>query len=104
MPHKRYEILLPEQYNDGTDIEPEKFGITKDDLLSKFGAVSVEDLKVSGLWYYQGTPHTDTLQKWWVDVADTKENYEFLKEFKGVLRERFKQHEIWMIATSIELV
>ena len=41
---KRYEILLPLMYNDGTVIEKEKFDQTNEELLSEFGAVTFDSL------------------------------------------------------------
>ena len=38
----RFEILLPLFYNDGRQIEPEKFTATDDDLVNLFGATSTD--------------------------------------------------------------
>ncbi len=44
----RFEILLPLFYNDGRQIEPEKFMATDDDFVSAFGAVSTDLVTVQG--------------------------------------------------------
>lgn len=42
MPFERYEILLPLKHNDGTRIEAEKFQQTRRELVSRFGALTME--------------------------------------------------------------
>ena len=39
---KRFEILLPLNYNDGRLIEREKFLLTQRELVRKFGATTVD--------------------------------------------------------------
>jgi len=41
VPATRYEILLPLKYNDGSDIESEKLLETKQELVHRFGALTV---------------------------------------------------------------
>ncbi len=50
---RRYEILLPLLYNDGTKIEKEKFLIINEELLDKFGATTTDSTKIVGRWLYQ---------------------------------------------------
>lgn len=47
---KRFEILLPLNYNDGTLIEPEKFDQTAEDLCDRFGAVTQDTVRITGTW------------------------------------------------------
>lgn len=49
---RRYEILLPLVYNDGTKIEKEKFLITNEDLLNKFCATTTDSTRIVGRWLY----------------------------------------------------
>ncbi|MBI4657229.1 MAG: hypothetical protein HY735_00005 [Verrucomicrobia bacterium] len=44
----RFEILLPLYYNDGREIEREKFVATDDELVSLFGATSTDTVEVRG--------------------------------------------------------
>jgi hypothetical protein len=37
---KRFEILLPLDYNDGTQVEPEKLDHTAKELSGRFGAIA----------------------------------------------------------------
>lgn len=104
MHYKRYEILLPLRYNTGEQIESEKFQITHNELMEKFGAISKDSIDVSGHWYYQGTVYIDKLHRWRLDVRNTRRNRKFIKEFKNILTKRFKQEQIWITATKIEVI
>jgi hypothetical protein len=44
---KRYEILLPLTYNDGAEIEPEKFDQTAEELSDRFGGVTEDMIRVT---------------------------------------------------------
>lgn len=44
----RFEILLPLFYNDGRSVEAEKFVLTDDELVARFGATSTETVIVHG--------------------------------------------------------
>jgi len=45
---KRYEILLPLLYNDSSKIEKEKFLITNEELVEKFGATTTDLTRIVG--------------------------------------------------------
>jgi len=49
MPLRRYEILLPLHYNDGTPVEYQKFRFTRHELVDRFGATSAESAYVKGI-------------------------------------------------------
>jgi len=46
---KRFELLLPLNYNDGTEIEPEKFAQTNLELTDRFGGVTWDTVRITGL-------------------------------------------------------
>jgi hypothetical protein len=100
----RFEILLPLYFNDGRAIEPEKFVQTDDELVSRFGAVSTDSVTVRGLWLYQGTLYHDQLLRARVDVEDSPENWQAMRELKEVWKALFEQLDIWITAHRIEVV
>ena len=67
---RRFEILLPLNYNDGTEIEAEKFDQTADDLCDRFGGITMDTVRVSGSWKYGGTRYRDTLMRIRIDTND----------------------------------
>jgi hypothetical protein len=101
----RYEILLPLRYNDGGEIEAEKFLLTKQELAQRFGALSVDPDPIQGLWTYQGVTYEDLLLKYVVDVeSDTPEIQAFFRDFKETLKARFRQFDIWIVASAIRVI
>jgi hypothetical protein len=62
---KRYEIYLPLKYNDGKEIEPEKIKQVREELIAKFGALTVSSLSApyQGTWRYGGAEFIDDIIK-----------------------------------------
>ena len=101
---RRYEILLPSQFNDGQPIPQELIAETLLELENEFGAVSCETQVIQGLWRQEGVTYRDTLARVFVDVADTMENRQFFVQFKERVKARFQQQEIWLTTFPIELI
>lgn len=77
---KRFEILLPLNYNDGRIIEREKFALTHRELIRRFGATTVDTTRPSGTWVYRGTAYQDLLMRITVDSSEPEEAKAFLRE------------------------
>jgi len=101
---RRYEILLPRQFNDGQPVPDELMADTVLDLRKQFGAVSAETQIIRGLWTLQGQSYRDELSRVFVDVPDTAETQQFFREFKERLKERFRQIDIWMTSHPIDVI
>lgn len=101
---RRYEILLPLAYNDGKEIEKEKFFQTDQELVEKFGATTTDTTIAIGSWVYKGVLYKDRLIRIRVDVEDTEDARRFLEDFKEVLKERFKQIDIWITGYDVEVI
>ena len=101
---RRYEILIPSQFNDGRAVPEELLTDTLLELRAKFGAVSCETQVIQGLWQQQGELFRDRLMRVFVDVEDTPENRQFFVAFKERLKVRFQQLEIWLTTHPIEVI
>ena len=99
---RRYEYLLPLQYNDGSPVPDEIFGDALLELRQRFGSVSSETQIIRGYWQHEGQLYRDELTRVFVDVADTPENSQFFLEFKERLKTQFRQIDIWMTTHPIE--
>jgi len=99
---RRYEILLPLQFNDGRPVPDKVTAETLVELRREFGAVSCETQVIRGLWESEGRVFRDQLARVFVDVPDTSANRQFFLEFKERLKERFTQIEIWLTSYPIE--
>ena len=103
-PFRRFEILLPLQFNDGRDVPAELNALTLSELRNRFGAVSAETQSIQGEWSHQGTVYRDKLVRLFVDVPDEPSVVDFFARYKDVLKQRYQQIDIWMTTYPIEVV
>jgi len=101
---RRYEILIPSQFNDGRPVPDALLGDTLLELRKEFTAVSCETQIIHGLWEHEDTVYRDRLVRVFVDVPDTAENRRFFVAFKERLKVRFEQLEIWLTTHPIEVI
>jgi hypothetical protein len=101
---RRFEVLLPRQFNDGQPVPDDLFATTLLELRAHFGAVSSETQVIRGLWQHEGQVFRDDLVRVFVDVADVPENRQFFLQFKETLKARFQQLDIWMTSYPIEVL
>ncbi len=57
-----------------------------------------------GRWLYQSTLYQDQLIRVRLDVEDKPENWQAVRTFKGTLKTRFDQLDVWITAHRIEVV
>ena len=101
---RRFEILLPLRFNDGTAVPDELIADTLLELRERFGAVSAETQTIRGVWQHEGKVFRDDLMRVFADVPDVPENLEFFRTFKERAKWRFRQIDIWMTAYPIEVI
>ena len=58
---RRFEVLLPLQFNDGRDVPGEWLAEAVLEIVDHFGAASYETQKVEGHWRHSGVLYRDTL-------------------------------------------
>ena len=100
---KRFEILLPLTYNDGREVEPEKFDQTAEELSDRFGGITQDTVRVTGAWQYGGTRYRDELLRIRIDTRDPAATA-FLTAYKGLLKQRLQQIDIWITAHELEVI
>ncbi len=101
---RRFEILLPLQFNDGQPVPDELVGETILELRQHFGGVSAETQVIRGHWQQREEVYRDQLMRLVVDVADTEENRTFFVAYKEQLKSRFQQIDIWMTTYLVEVI
>jgi hypothetical protein len=74
------------------------------ELRRRFGAVSSETQTIRGSWQHEGQTYQDELTRLFLDVADTPENIQFFRDFKEMLKSRFRQIDIWMTTYPLEVI
>lgn len=102
--YRRYEILLPRRFNDGSPVPRRVFGEVLEALRERFGAVSSETQTIHGQWEDGRRVYRDHLIRFFVDVPRSEDSRAFFVEFKEELKIRFDQIEIWITSFDIETI
>lgn len=100
---RRFEVLLPLQFNDRRDVPPEWIAEALLEIVDHFGAASYETQKVEGHWRYSGVLYRDNLVKIVVDVKDITTHRQWFKAFKKRWKQRLKQIDLWIVSYPIEI-
>jgi hypothetical protein len=101
---RRYEILLPLVYNDGSPVPGTLLAETFAELRERFGAVSWETQTVQGQWEHEGAIYRDNFTRMFVDVPDLPEHRLFFRDFKEKLKRRFNQLDVWITSHSVDVI
>jgi hypothetical protein len=100
---RRFEILLPQRFNDGTAVPDDLFGQTILELRHQFGSLSSDTQIIRGIWEHAGQSFRDDLIRIFIDVADNPENQQFFRDFKERLKVRFQQVDIRITTYLVEV-
>jgi hypothetical protein len=100
---RRFEVLLPLQFNDGSTIPPDWLAEAVLEIADFFGAASYETQKVEGHWRHGGVVYRDDLVKIVVDVPDSADNRDWLRSFKTRWKVRLDQLELWLVSYPIDV-
>jgi hypothetical protein len=101
---RRYEILLPLTFNDGRPIPGEAFEQTREELIARFGGVTLLPGSARGVWIHAGTRYEDETVRLIVDVEDGPEARQFFVEYKPTLLGRFEQLELYIVSYQIDVI
>lgn len=101
---RRYEILLPRQFNDQQEIPENFFVETVLELEKQFGAVSSESQIIRGFWEHRGQTSREKQVRIFIDVPNSAETRQFFRDYKERLKARFQQIDIWMTSHLIEVI
>jgi hypothetical protein len=100
----KVEILVPIFYNNGTNVEAEKYRIMFEKLVKQFGAVSSEDNNIiNGYWInpQDNKAYADKNKVYWIIVPDTKENRQYFVNLQDKLESMFNQESILIYFTPV---
>jgi hypothetical protein len=100
---RRFEVLLPLQFNDGSEVPPDWIAEAVLEVTEHFGAASYETQRVEGHWRHEGVLYRDNLVRLVVDAPDTTRNREWMRGFKARWKDRLDQLELWLVSYRIDL-
>ena len=61
---RRFEVLLPLQFNDGREVPAESLADAVFEIVEKFGAASYETQRIEGYWRHAGVSYRDNLVRY----------------------------------------
>jgi hypothetical protein len=73
-------------------------------LRDHFGSASWETQVLRGGWQHQGVVFEDNLTRFLADVPDLPRHRKFFKDYKGRLKKRFKQLDIWISSHPVDII
>jgi hypothetical protein len=100
---RRYEVLLPVRFNDGTSVPEELLGEAVNEIVDQFNAATFSKEIMEGHWRHDEALFRDDLALVIVDVPDTAKNRKWMKAFKERWKRRLQQLEIWMVSYEIKI-
>lgn len=100
---RRFEILLPLQFNDGRDIPADVLADAVLEVVDRFGALSYYDSSIEGRWTHEGIVYRDNNSKLVVDVEDTDENRQWMRDYKARWKEKLEQLDLWLVSYEIDI-
>src|SRR2546423_7508534 len=101
--YRRFEILFPHQFNDGSNVPDELLGEALTELFEAFEAASFETQSIEGRWRSGGTTYRDSLARAFVDIPDTEENRQWMKAYRDRWKVRFRQLELWLGSCEVNV-
>jgi hypothetical protein len=101
---RRYEILLPIKDNAGRELPRKRFDETREDIVARFGGVTIFPQPAQGVWVDSGKRYEEESIRLVVDVTDDTANRRFFENFKHVLNERFRQEDVYVTSTMVNVV
>src|SRR5262245_59113843 len=101
---RRYEIIVPLQFNDGRPVPESLIWETVEELERQFGAVSWETQVIRGVWQSEGVVFRDNNTRLYLDVDDTPGHREFFVGLKERLKTRFHQLDIWITSFVVDVI
>lgn len=93
---RRFEVLLPVQFNDGSDVPHEWLPEAIKEIAARFRGVSYDS--VTGEWRDGGQVYVDRHTRITIEVDDTKENREWMLAFRERWRMRLQQIELRLVS------
>jgi hypothetical protein len=101
---RKFEILLPLQFNDGSPVPDKLIADTILQPREHYDAVSCETQTIYGIWTHEAGVYRDYLICLFADAPDTQASIDYFLRFKEQLKVAFNQLDIWMTTYPIEVL
>jgi hypothetical protein len=99
---KAYDLFVPLYYNDGRQIEAQKFQVLQQQLLDQFGGLTFFPQPNEGFWTMGGVTYRDEIVIYRVLTSNDQEARRFLSALKERLKEELQQEDILIVERDVE--
>jgi hypothetical protein len=99
---KEYDLFIPLNYNDGRQVEPEKFQALQTQLLAQFGGLTFFPQPNEGFWTLADITYRDEIVIYRVLTSEQQEARRFLSDLKERLKREFQQEDILIVERDVE--
>ena len=99
---KEYDIFVPLYYNDGSEVEVEKFQQLQETLLDHFGGLTFFPQPNKGVWRLAGVTYRDEIVIYRVIGDASNRSRRLLERLKEQLKTDFQQEEILVVQRDVE--
>jgi hypothetical protein len=99
---KEYDLFIPLNYNDGRQVEPEKFQALQTQLLAQFGGLPFFPQPNEGFWTLADITYRDEIVIYRVLTSEQQEARRFLSDLKERLKREFQQEDILIVERDVE--
>jgi hypothetical protein len=99
---KEYDIFVPLYYNDGSEVEVEKFQQLQETLLDHFGGLTFFPQPNKGVWRLAGITYRDEIVIYRVIGDASSSSRRFLERLKKQLKTDFQQEDILVVQRDVE--
>ncbi len=100
---RRFEVLLPLQFNDGREVPKEWLAEAILEIVDRGGAASYETQRLEGHWRHADVMYRDNLVRLVVEMPESDANRAWMRQFKERWQIRLEQIELWMVSHPIEI-
>ena len=99
---KEYDLFIPLNYNDGRQVEPERFQALQAQLLTQFGGLTFFPQPNEGFWTLADITYRDEIVIYRALTSEQQEARRFLSDLKERLKRDFQQEDILIIERDVE--
>jgi hypothetical protein len=99
---KEYDLFIPLYYNDGRQVEPQKFQALQQQLFDRFGGLTFFPQPNEGFWTVAGITYRDAIVIYRVITSEAQEARRSLSTLKEQLKEALQQEEILIVEREVE--
>ena len=100
---RRSQTGVWERGNDGREVAAGWLADAVLEIVDHFGAATYETQKVEGHWRHGGVLYRDDLVRVVVDMPDSANNRQWMRQFKERWKARLEQIDLWMVSYRIEI-